>query len=574
MYIDICKYKRGNKQYKRTLLRRGYRDPVDGRVRHETIANLSQFSDQEIESLKIALNMKGDLAQLKRLAEGEFTNGKMVGAVAALYQVASRLDIPKSLGVSRDARRVLWLAFARLIDQGSRLSAVRLAENHAVCEILGMEPFDESDLYSAMDWLASNQAKVEKKLFDALQSKKARAKAGTKTPGLFLYDVSSSYFEGQKNELAAYGYNRNGKKGKMQVVYGLLTDEDGEPIAIEPFAGNTKDNGTLQNQVNRLKERFGCESITLVGDKGMIKSAQIEDLERVGFHYITGITKPQIRELLRIGTLQMELFDETLCEVEDIKDSGGRVRYVLRRNPHRAEQTEKTRLSKIESIREKTRKANIYLSEHPRSKVETQLKHLNEYVKKLKLDRWISLETSETKKELSLQIDNDGLREACKLDGCYVIKTDLPCESADKELVHRRYKALSLVEWAFRTKKTGYLEVRPIYVRKKERTYAHLFIVMLAYKIERHLREAWRDLNLTVEEGIRTLAGITSMVITIGEDKIVRVPQPNQHCQDLLERIDVTLPNALPYMDQNVATRKKLNKQRNKRVVLPLKKTE
>jgi len=308
-----------------------------------------------------------------------------------------------------------------------------------------------------------------------------------------------------------------------------------------------------------MKERFSCENVTIVGDKGMIKSGQIDELERAGFHYITSVTKPQIRELLSVGTIQMELFDETLCEVES---ADGKIRYILRRNPHRAEEMEKTRQSKVQSIKEKVKKANLYIGEHPRAKAETQLGHLSAYVEKLRADKWVSVEIDETKKRLALQIDNDALMEAGKLDGCYVIKTDLPKEVADSELVHRRYKSLSEVEWAFRTAKTGYLNVRPVYVRKAGRTAAHLFVVALAYKIERYLRHAWRDVDLTVEEGVRTLSSIASLVITIGEEKIVRAPQPGQRCQALLDRINVTLPDALPYLEADVATRKKLNKHR------------
>ena len=545
MYIDVCKYKRGDKNYKRTLLRRGYRR--EGKVKHETIANLSHLPDEEIEALRIALKMKGDLVALKNFAEGKFKSGKMVGAVAALYQVANRLGITNALGPGRNARLVLWLILARLIDQGSRLSAVRLAKNHTACEILGLEPFTEDDLYAAMDWLYENQEKIEEKLF--------RSREG-KSSNLFLYDVSSSYVEGEKNELADWGYNRDGKKGKKQVVYGLLTDEEGEPIAIEVFRGNTKDNETVQNQITRLKERFGCKHFTIVGDKGMIKSAQIEQILGEELHFITSITKGQIRSLLHEGILQLEFFEETLCEVEDSENG---VRYILRRNPRRAGEIKKGRESKIQSIGKKVEKANLYLREHPRAKAETQVKNLNEYVKKLRMDKMVRVEFDD---RLNLQVDESAIAEAGSLDGCYVIKTDLPVVVAGKELVHRRYKSLSEVEWGFRTAKTGYLEARPIYVRKAGRTSAHLFVVMLAYKIERYLRSAWSDLNMTVEEGVSTLSSITSSIIIIGEKKVVRVPVPDKRCCALLERIEVTLPKVLPYLEADVATRKKLQKHR------------
>jgi len=180
---------------------------------------------------------------------------------------------------------------ARLIDQGSRLSAVRLAQNHAVAEILNLNEFNEDDLYKTLDWLYEHKEKIENQLF------KERGHGSS----FYLYDVTSSYLEGKENELADWGYNRDKKKGKKQIVYGLLTDEQGEPISIEGFCGNTKDNKTVRVEIETLKERFGCRHITFVGDKGMIKSGEIEDLKTAGFHYITSITKSQIKTLLVKG---------------------------------------------------------------------------------------------------------------------------------------------------------------------------------------------------------------------------------------------------------------------------------
>jgi hypothetical protein len=198
MYIDICKYKRGNKFYRRVLLREGYRQ--NGKVRHRTFANLSHCSDEEIEAMRIALKMKKELPKLYQLVKGKATNGKHIGAVSALYQIADRLGIAKALGQHRPALLVLWLILTRLIDQGSRLSAVRLAQTHAACELLGLDPFTEDDLYAAMDWLYEHQEKIEKRLFKSHRQPQELCK-------LFLYDVTSTYLEGDQNELAAWGYN-------------------------------------------------------------------------------------------------------------------------------------------------------------------------------------------------------------------------------------------------------------------------------------------------------------------------------------------------------------------------------
>src|SRR5207244_5562734 len=213
----------------------------------------------------------------------------------------------------------LWQVMARGIDQGSRLSAVRLAMSHAACDVLGIGTFDEDALYENLDWLAGAQAAIEDRLF-AQRTK-------TKPVNLFLYDVTSSYLEGTHNALAAFGYNRDGKKGKMQIVIGLLCDEDGQPVSIAVFPGNTQDPQTFAAQVEKLKGRFGVTAITFVGDRGMLKSQQVEDLAQHGFHYITAITKPQIEKLLPTGTLPMDLFDQELAEV--LTDEG--LRYLLRR---------------------------------------------------------------------------------------------------------------------------------------------------------------------------------------------------------------------------------------------------
>jgi transposase len=212
---------------------------------------------------------------------------------------------------------------------------VRLAKTTAAADIVGIQQgFCEDHLYENLSWLADNQEKIEKRLFTF--------RRGQSTPELFLYDVTSSYLEGDQNELADWGYNRDKKRGKKQIVIGLLCDEQGEPVSVEVFTGNTADLQTFGAQVQKVAERFGCRRVTIVGDRGMIKSAQIQDLKSVGFHYITAITKAQIRSLIKTGVFQLELFDDQLCEIQD-----GGVRYVLRRNPVRATEMAVSRTSEL-----------------------------------------------------------------------------------------------------------------------------------------------------------------------------------------------------------------------------------
>jgi Transposase DDE domain len=465
MYIDTSHITRGGKTYTRHLLRESYR--AHGKVLHRTIANVSHCSAAEIEAMRLALRHKDDLEHLGTIQDAiTLKQGLSFGAVWTVYHIARRLGIEQALGTTREGKLALWQVIARVIDQGSRLSAVRLAMSHAACDVLGLGTFDEDALYENLDWLAGAQARIEDRLF-AQRHK-------TKPASLFLYDVTSSYLEGTHNALAAFGYNRDGKKGKQQIVIGLLCDEDGHPVSIEVFPGNTQDPHTFASQLAKVRARFGVQEITFVGDRGMIKGQQIEDLVQYGFHYITAITKPQIEKLLRQGTFQLDLFDQELAEV--LADEG--LRYVLRRNPVRAQEVRESRQSKLAKFQAQVAKQNQYLTDHPRANAQGALQKLVASAKKLRISDWVELTVED--RSMTLTINASGQQEEAKLDGCYVLKTDLTPQQAKKEIVHDRYKDLASVEHAFRTCKTAHLEVRPIFLRLEERTRAHALVVMLA----------------------------------------------------------------------------------------------
>ncbi|HZC00099.1 MAG TPA: IS1634 family transposase, partial [Gammaproteobacteria bacterium] len=461
MYVDVSSLRRNGKTYTRYLLRECYRE--EGKVKHRTVASLSRCSPEEIEAIRLALRHKQELAALGAIKDSvQLHQGPSIGAVWLVYQVAHQLGIEQALGPSRQGRLALWQVIARVIDQGSRLSAVRLAATHAACDVVGLERFDEEDLYGNLDWLSVHQAKIEDRLF-RFQSKETAS-------GLFLYDVTSSYLEGNHNELGAFGYNRDGKRGKRQLVMGLLCNGGGRPLSIEVFAGNTQDPKTFTPQVKKVAERFGGREITFVGDRGMIKSHQIQALGERQFHYITAITKPQIEALLKSDALQLDLFDETLAEITT--EEG--LRYILRRNPHRAEESAASREDKYQTLSKAAVGYNHYLSAHPRARVEVALRRLENRRQKLRLAQWVKLFIEG--REIRVAKDPQALREIAKLDGCYVLKTDLSREVASKETVHDRYKDLALVEWAFRESKTVHLEMRPIYVRLESRTRGHAFV--------------------------------------------------------------------------------------------------
>lgn len=548
MYLTRGNWPSANRKvYKTAYLRQSYRE---GRqVKTRIVANLTHCSEEELDAIDLALKHKGNLAVLGSVENVELVEGESVGAVWTVYEVARRRGIEKALGRSFQGKLGLWEVMARVIHPGSRLSAVRLAQVHAACDVLGMRRgFDENDVYGNQRWLSERQSKIEDGLF--------RLRRGDRAPQLFLYDVTSTYLEGKTNAFAEYGFSRDKKRGKKQIVVGLLCDEEGEPVSTEVFRGNTADAATFGSQVRKAAERFGCRRVTFVGDRGMIKSGQIEELSREGFHYITAITKPQIEALAASGVIQMEMFEEQLCEVQD-----GGVRYILRRNPRRAEEMAASRADKQGCVERLVEKQNAYLHQHPRAGVSTAQRTVREKIERLHIGEWLEVHAQE--KTLQLWVNEEALREVSRLDGCYVIKTDLPELVASKETVHDRYKDLAEVEEAFRTCKTVHLEMRPVHVRTAHSTRAHALVVMLAYMIRRELSRAWAPFDLTVEEGLDQLKTLSSTQVNVKRGaSCLRIPTPRPQSRQLLEALGVTLPQALPHRDLPVVTRKKLSKNR------------
>jgi len=550
MYVSRAKWKSKNgKVYESVWLRHSYRE--GRKVRKRSIANLTHYPPEEVAAIELALKHKGDLAVLGSLKGVRIEEGLSVGAVWTVYEVARALGIERVLGRSRAGKLALWQVVARVLEQGSRLSAVRLAQVHAACDVLGMRRgFNENDLYENLGWLSERQDSIERGLFSE--------RRGGEKPELFLYDVTSSYLEGQKNVFGEYGYPRDGKKGKKQIVIGLLCDERGEPVSTEVFKGNTQDPATFGSQVRKAAKLFGCERVTFVGDRGMVKSGQVEELAAAGFHYITAITKPQIETLLKGGIVQMELFDERVCEVEH---QG--LRYILRRNPMRAAEMAATRADKRAALERLVAERNRYLAEHPRAKVATAERRVREKARALKVDRWLSVKVHE--RSLALALDEEALAEAARLDGCYVIKTDLPKTAAGTQTIHDRYKDLSLVEQAFRTCKTAHLEVRPIYVRSEPSTRGHVLVVMLAYLIRRELSRAWASFDLTVEEALERLSTLCSTKMSVARGaSCLRIPTPRPESRRLLKALNIRVPQILPHSPARVVTHKKLQQRRKK----------
>lgn len=545
MFIARAKWpsKDGKKVYESIWLRESYRE--DGKVKTRNIANLKNCKPEEIEALELALKHKGDLSVLGSMKDIEIKQGPSIGALWTVHRTAAALGVDQALGSDFQGKLALWQVLARVLDQGSRLSAARLAQRLPVPEVLGFSRgFDENDLYDNLSWLAANQDLIEDRLFAKRWPDGA--------PDLFLYDVTSSYLEGDHNELGDWGYNRDKKKGKKQIVIGLLCDGSGAPVSAQVFEGNTADLSTFEAQIKKAADRFGCERVTFVGDRGMIKSGQIEDVSNAGFHYITAITKPQIRSMIKKGLFQLGLFDEHLCEVEE-KDE----RYILRRNPIRAGEMEASRNQRLEKLKKLATEQNTYLAEHPKADPYKAWQKVSEKEGRLGLSSFVTVTAKD--RHIQVDVDEEYMAEIASLDGCYVLKTDLPADVADAETVHDRYKDLSMVERAFRTMKTVLLEVRPVYVRLASHTRGHVLVVMLAYLVARELERAWANLNLTVEEGLDHLKSLSA--VEFGKNGGVtayRIPEPDELASKLLTSLNIEIPSVLPKSSIRVRTRKNI----------------
>ncbi len=540
------KTKSGKISHTAYVLRESYRE--GGKVKSRNIANLTNCSKEEIFAIEWALKHKNDLTKLMSAIKSSVV-GKRFGAVYVLREVMKKLGITKVLGNSLEGKLAQFQVISRIINQGSRLSSVRTARHQALCEVLKIEEkINEDSLYKNLSWLAENQNKKEQKLF------KERCKQGI--PELYLYDVTSSYFEGKCNELGNYGYNRDKKSGKKQVVAGLLCDAEGYPITIELFEGNTLDFNTLERQIRKAAEDYNCKRVTFVGDRGMIKSRQIEALTANDFYYITAITKPQVEKLLHSKVFEMSFFD---IELKEIRYES--VRYILKRNPLRADEIRRTREQKQAKITALCTSKNEYLASHPRAKVSTAIKAIEKKIKRLKTKSYISVtRSSEDSRELKIVIDKEKKSEISRLDGCYVIKSNLPAD-IDKRVIHSRYKDLSQVESAFKHLKTETLELRPWFVITEESTRGHAFTAMLSYMVIKYLQKAWAEIDMTVNEAITILDSLTIIEETLHTgESYNRIPEPSNTMKEILAALNIQMPNFFPKIKVNVGNRKKLKR--------------
>jgi hypothetical protein len=471
------------KVYRTHLLRRTYRE--DGKVKHETLGNISHLPAEVIDVIRRML--KG---QTMVPAEDAFECVRSLphGHVAAALGSLRKLGLPEILAAKRSRERDLVVAMivARIVAPLSKLATTRELHDETASstlgELLSVADVTAEEMYAAMDWLLERQERIENRLAERHLAE------GT----LVLYDVSSTYFEGRCCPLAQLGHNRDGKKGKLQIVFGILCDPEGCPVAVQVFKGNTADPKTVGDQVTKVRKRFGLKRLVIVGDRGMLTEARIrEDLRGDdGLSWITALRAPAIRRLREAGAIQVDLFDERdLAEIRSPDFPGERL--IVCRNPALADERRRKRqelLAASEAQLQKIATATQRPLRPLRGKDKIGLR-VGRVIDRFKMAKHFVLEI--TDESFVFRRNRESIEEEEALDGFYVIRTDLPETQFSAQETVRAYKSLSSVERAFRTVKTVDLKIRPIYHYSEDRVRAHVFLCMLAYYVEWHMR---RDL--------------------------------------------------------------------------------
>jgi len=489
------------------LLRETFRE--GGKVKKRTLANITHWPAAKIEALRRLLRdevVGGQAAPGLELLRS-LPHGHVAAALGMLRKVG--LDRVLSQGGRQPAREValcIAMLVARLIDPGSKLATARLLDgetaNCSLGAVLGLGAVDEQALYDALDWLIGQQDRIEKALAHR------HLDDGT----LVLYDVTSTYFEGRSCPLAKFGYDRDGKSGKLQIVFGLLCTTEGCPVAVEVFEGNVGDPATLADQIRKLKERFGLARVVLVGDRGMITQARLEEtVKPAGLDWITALRAPAIRSLVEAGAIQLSLFDvRDLAEITAPDYPGERL--MVCRNPMLADERARKRGELLDATEKKLIAIQVRVR---RAKKPLRGKD------KIALAVGAVIDRYKMAKHFVLTITDDDLTFARKtaqisaeaaLDGIYVLRTSLKPETLDAASTVKTYKQLAQVERAFRSLKTVDIEVRPIHHRRPHRVRAHVLLCMLAYYLEWHMRQALKPVLFDDHDKAAADAARTSIV--------------------------------------------------------------
>jgi hypothetical protein len=490
------------------LLRESYRD--GGRIKKRTLANLSDWPVELVEGLRTLL--KGGTAIAADRAPIIVRRSLPHGAVAAVLGALRAIGLDRMLGAAGDRCRDLVIAMLvnRIIAPASKAATARMLDGQTAASSLGavlnLGAVDEDELYAALDWLGERQPTIEKSL----------ARKHLEDGALVLYDVSSSYMEGRCCPLAKFGYNRDGKKGKLQIVYGLLCSADGRPIAIEVFEGNTGDPATLAVHIAKLKQRFALKHVVLVGDRGMITQARIDrELVPAGLDWITALRAPAIRALADAGALQMSLFDERDMASISAPDFPGE-RLMVCRNVDLARERARKREDLLVAT-ERDLAAIAAAVSRKRQPLRGQAKiglKVGAILNRRKMAKHFEIVISPA--GLSFSRKADAIAAEAALDGIYVVRTTVAKDALDDDTVVAAYKNLARVERAFRSLKTVDLHIRPVFHWNAPRVRAHVFLCMLAYHLEHHMRARLAPL-LYDETDHQTAAALRASIVAKAE---------------------------------------------------------
>jgi transposase len=494
MHVAEIKKTYKGKLHVTTLIRRTFREGK--KVKHETIANISKLPQDLIESIKLRFRTGQPLVN----ADDHFSIERTLphGNVAAVLGTMKKLGVDKLLAhrPCRERQLVLAMIADRILSPGSKLSCSNglcgATAQNTLSEELDLGDVDVHELYDAMDWLLKAQSRIESKL----------AKKHLEEGSLVLFDVSSSYYEGRESTMRQHGYSRDHRGDRPQIVYGLLCDKDGRPMAVEVFPGNTADPAAFTAVVDKVRKRFGLQRVIFVGDRGMITSARIrEDLAEVeGFDWVSALRTEGIRKLADAGHIQRSLFDETdLVEIEDEKNFPGE-RLVVCRNPHLADERVRKR-EELLLATEARLNAIVTATQRKKSPLHGQDKiglRVGRVIGKHKMEKHFELTITDAR--FSYARREDSIVAESSLDGLYVIRTSVTPDVMDADTVVSTYKSLSRVERAFRSLKTVDLHIRPIFHSNDDRIRSHIFLCMLAYYVEWHMRECLREVLFDDED--------------------------------------------------------------------------
>jgi len=536
VYLEIHTDRRRKNPYVYGLFRESYR--ADGQVRHRTRGRVVGLTLRQLEAMRDFLlrgcpALSGDLWKLKHSRE--------YGAVWAVRQTAVDLGLDKLLYSRREpwVRYALAMIVGRVVYQGSKLALTNLWRDTALWSVcgLGEERPDVDDCYAAMDELLARQPVIQQAL----------ARKHLQNGCLVLYDVTSSYFEGEyrASELVDWGYNRDGKRGHKQIVIGLMTHQEGCPVGAAVYRGNTNDQKTLPDRIQELKQDYGLKDVVMAGDRGMITAARLPELSAAGIRSVTALTHPQMLQLVQRKVIAPGLFDEReIAEIHDPEAPG--VRYLLCRNPLTAEQETRTREDLIGQSRSALEKL---VKSRKRRTPEELGAAVGKALARWKVGKFFRWRVQEGKLEWALDEPRVALEQS--LDGCYVVRTDATAEVFDKNQAVAAYRQLGEVERGFRQLKTVALEIRPTYHHKDERIEAHVFLCMLAYYVQWHMRQRLTPLFAEDGEGpnrrwtfagvLERLKGLRQETVAFNDTEVVLKTTPDEEQQRLLDLLGVRL---------------------------------